>query len=114
MQNMINDQQNSGNQKFHKPDFSNSIQISGVSNNQNFDDNEVNSITCIVMCLYHESQEPLSRSIIKKLKGKYGGEWVVLVSNKDKNVKCSISSVKSNDFLTFCIGSSKFQIYRLK
>ena len=116
MQNMNMGQQNFMNRKMHKPNYDCSVYISRVSNKQNFDDNEINSITNTVTCLYNpgNQQQPLSHLIVYKLKKKYGGEWIVLVSNKDKKVGCSASSIPSKDFLTFYIGNSKFQIYRLK
>ena len=114
MQNAMMGIQGSVNKKKHNPNFNCSLSITDISNNQNFDSNEVNSITCIVICLYHEGNVPLSKCIVDKLKKKYGGDWLVLVSNKDKKTGCSISSLTAKDFLTFCIGNSKFQIYRLK
>ena len=115
MENMNNGKQGFMNRKMHKPNYNTTVHLSNVSNKQNFDDNEVNTITNIVTCLYHPGNEqPLSHLIEYNLKKKYGGEWIVLVSNKEKKVGCSTSSITSKEFLTFYIGSSKFQVYRLK
>ena len=113
-QNLMMGQQGSLIKKKHNLNFNCSLNITDVSNNQNFDCNEVNSITSLVICLYHERNVPLSKYIVDKLKNKYGGDWLVFVSNKNKKTGCSISSVTAKDFLTFCIGNSKFQIFRLK
>jgi hypothetical protein len=42
------------------------------------------------------------------------GEWFVFVSDKNKKYDFSLSTVASNDFLTFSLGDTLFQIVRLK
>ena len=43
-----------------------------------------------------------------------GGEWFIFVSDKDKKLDFGLSTVASNDYLTFQLGNTLFQICRLK
>ena len=60
-------------------------------------------------------EDPLSNGIIKKIKEKIGGEWMVFASVEGlKGYDFSLSVVTGDDFLSFTIDNFRFQVCRLR
>ena len=84
------------------------------------DRNETNAIKNIIqlkLCNYKylvDKNISLSDSISDNIKRKLGGEWFVLVLNKNKSISLNLSSITENDFLIFNIGNENIKIARIK
>ena len=92
-----------------------------ISQNSNLiDKNEVNEINNIVQQVYSKAisdnnqVQYMSDMICDKIKHKIQGEWFVLISDKDKDIPLSFSTVSETDFLIIILGNTKFQIVKIK
>ena len=93
------------------------------------DKNEANEINNIVQQVYSkkinnknnknsdgsdESDGYMSDMICDKIKHKINGEWFVLISDNDKDIPLSFSTISESDFLIIILGNTKFQIVKIK
>lgn len=60
-------------------------------------------------------ENPLSSGVIKRIKSKIKGEWMIVASVKGlKGFDFTISKVMGSDFLSFTIGKFHFQVCRIE
>ena len=58
--------------------------------------------------------EYLSEMISQKIKQKINGEWLVFISDSDKNIHLGFSTVSNSDFLIIDLDKTRFRIMKLK
>ena len=57
----------------------------------------------------------ISQMVVNTIKQQIGGEWFCFVSPENlQGYDFSLSVVRGNDFMSFCIDNQKFQICRLR
>ena len=97
--------------------------FANVKQASNFvDKKETNEIFVIVQQIYsfklnNKSDDKckyMSDMIAENIKYKLGGQWFVLISDSNKNIPFSFSSISASDALVITLGSTKFQIIRFK
>jgi hypothetical protein len=101
----------------HKPNFSVNPIFVELEKGTGIDQNEYNKIVTAAKKAYEEvktDRQNLSFKIGKEIKNTLNGQWFVFVSEKGKKYDFSLSTVASNDHLTFSIGDTLFQVCRLK
>ena len=104
----------------YKTDIEGSIRPIIEINSNLIEKNEINEINNIIQQVYtymigqKDGNEYISDLICQKIKHKIHGEWFVLVSDKEKDIPFSFSTVSQSDFLTITLGKTKFQIVKLK
>ena len=117
-QNQPNSQQSQPeNPKRHKPDLLINPDFVELAKGQGIDQNEYEKIVNAAKKAYDESKydkQTLSFKTGREIRNALNGQWFVFVSEKGKKFDFSLSTVADNDFLTFSIGSSLFQVCRLK
>ena len=105
------------NYKRHKPDFSVDPNFVEYIRGNGIDKNEYDKIVGAAQKAYKEGKhdkQTLSFKSGRDIKNSLGGHWFVFVSEKGKKFDFSLSTVASNDYLTFSIGNTMFQVCRLK
>jgi len=85
-----------------------------------FNSNEINEIKTIVETEYASflqytlEDNYLSDLISEKIKDKFEGEWLVLVSNANDNLTFSISNYSNSETLMLRLGNTRIQIAKIK
>ena len=60
-------------------------------------------------------EDPLSQGVIKRIKTKIKGEWMIVVNIEGlSGFDFSLSIVTGNDYLSFAIKDFLFQVFRLR
>ena len=112
-----NPNNNQENPKRHKPNYSINPNFVELAKGKGIDQNEYNTIISAAKKAYEESKndrQTLSFKAGREIKNTLNGQWFVFVSEKGKKFDFSLSTVASNDYLTFSIGNSMFQVCRLR
>ena len=105
------------NPKRHKPNFALQPDFAELARGQGIDKNEYDIIVSSARKAYEESKndtQTISFKTGKGIKQNLGGQWFVFVSEKGKKFDFSLSTVASSDYLTFLLGTTLFQVCRLK
>ena len=105
------------NPKRHKPDFSVNPNFVELAKGTGIDQNEYDKIVGAAKKAYEEGKtdrQTLSFKTGREIKNTLNGHWFVFVSEIGKKYDFSLSTVASNDYLTFSIGNTLFQVCRLK
>ena len=108
---------NDGNTKRHKPNLTVEPKFVELAKGSGIDQNEYDKIVSAAKKAYEESKydkQTLSFKAGREIKNSLNGAWFVFVSEKEKMFDFSLSTVADNDYLTFTIGNSMFQVCRLK
>ena len=101
----------------HRPNFTTEPKFVEYVKGKGIDQNEYDKIVGAAQKAYKEGKhdkQNLSFKAGREIKNSLGGQWFVFVSEKGKKFDFSLSTVASNDFLTFSIGDTMFQVCRLK
>ena len=86
-----------------------------VARGNGIDQNEYNIIIGCAKNSYSRQEIPLSENVGRAIKKSLNGEWFVFVSEAGgKSLDFSLSTVADNDYLSFSIGKTLFQVVRLK
>ena len=92
------------------------VQLLGRGNG--IDDNEYNTIINSAMCELNNtmmSNQTLSQRVISGIKSRIGGEWFVLDNPAGmNNYDFCLTVVTGNDFFSFIIQNTHFQVCRLR
>ena len=112
-------QNNSGpeNPKRHRPNYSIQPKFNQIAVGRGIDGTEYDTIIGAAKTAYEQSKnntQEISFKTGSAIRSFLNGEWFVFVSDKNKKYDFSLSTVASNDFLTFSLGDTLFQIVRLK
>ena len=115
--NLINNQQqnmamnNQNNNQINTPNNSNvQILISGSGLKQK----EIDCITNIANESLNKREDPLSKSIINKVKNQIGGDWVIFAYvNGLKGYDLSVSIGENDRMLSFNIDNFRFQVIKI-
>ena len=105
------------NPKRHKPNFCVQPNFIELARGNGIDKNEYDKIVNAAKKAYDESRndtQTVSFKTGREIKNTLNGQWFVFVSEKGKKFDFSLSSVASSDYLTFTIGSTLFQVCRLR
>ena len=105
------------NPKRHKPNFCTQPNFIELARGNGIDKNEYDKIVTAARKAYDESRndtQTISFKTGREIKNTLNGQWFVFVSEKGKKFDFSLSSVASSDYLTFTIGSTLFQVCRLR
>ena len=105
------------NTKRHRPNFSVEPKFVQIAVGRGIDGAEYDTIIGAAKTAYEQSRndnKEISFRTGTGIRNILKGEWFVFVSDKNKKYDFSLSTVASNDFLTFSLGDTLFQIVRLK
>ena len=105
------------NPKRHKPVFSENPPFVLLGKGQGIDQNEYDKIIKAAQKSYEEGKhdrQTLSFKTGREIRNTLNGQWFVFVSEKGKKFDFALSTVVDNDFLSFSIGTTMFQVCRLK
>ena len=105
------------NPKRHRPNYSLNPKFIEFAKGSGIDNNEYNKIVSAAQKAYNEGKtdkHTLSFKTGREIKNTLNGQWFVFVSEKGKKYDFALSTVADNDYLTFSIGNSLFQVCRLK
>ena len=105
------------NQKRHKPTFKGQPDFVEVAKGRGIDRNEYDTIVGAARKAYEESRndtKTISSKTGNEIRNNLKGQWFVFVSEKGKKFDFSLSTVASDDFLSFLLGTTFFQVCRLK
>ena len=106
--------------KHYKIQLENVIMPTITQNSNLLDRHEINEINNIIQQVYaykvtqKEGNDFLSDIICQKIKNKIHGDWLVFVSDYNKKIPLSFSTIRESDFLIIQLGKTKFQIVKLK
>ena len=102
--------------KRHRPNYSIEPKFNQLAVGRGIDGTEYDTIIGVAKSAYEEcryTSESISVKTGSTIKEILKGQWFVFVCDKDKHFDFALSKVASNDFLTFTIGNTLFQICRL-
>jgi hypothetical protein len=105
------------NPKRHKPNFGKQQKLVEYGRGRGIDKNEYDKIVGAAKRAYNDSRtdpQTISYKTGKDIKTSLGGQWFVFVSEKGKKFDFSLSTVASDDYLSFSLGETLFQVCRLK
>ena len=101
---------NNSNNNFNNDNFKYHI----IQRGNKFSNNEINTIIKISYEELMQRSDPLSKTIIEKIKNIFKGEWVVFISaNGLKGYDLSVSVDDENRLISFIIDYFRFQIIKI-
>ena len=105
------------NTKRHRPNFSVEPKFVQLAVGRGIDGAEYDTIIGAAKTAYEQSRndnKEISFRTGTGIRNILKGEWFVFVSDKNKKFDFSLSTVASDDYMTFTLGNTLFQIVRLK
>ena len=99
----------------HIPEKDDNLEYSIENVSNEMDKSEINTIKNIILIYFGFYKENnLSRIVCDEIKKELGGEWFVLVSDKNDKISLKISTIAQKGFLVIAYGNTRFQIARIK
>ena len=107
--------QNNNEPKQYKKDIIDIPNFRLIKKGKGIDNKEYNIIIHSAYESLKAKEDPLSQGVIKRIKTKIKGEWMIVVNIEGlSGFDFSLSIVTGNDYLSFAIKDFLFQVFRLR